>query len=388
MKRKNLIRELKGFFSSPFGQARGEHQPDYIFLGALFLICFLGLLLLSSASSVQSFQQYDDSYHFVKRQFFRGLLPGLFLFFVFSRLNLNFLKKYSLWFLIGSLILLVAVFIPKLGVSSGQTRSWLEIGSLRFQPSEILKLTFIIYLAAWLENKSHSLEMKNLKYTLLPFLFFLTIVTILILAQPDLGTFLIIMAIAGVVYFAAGAPWSHLAGMVAGFLLIVFLTIQVAPYRLDRIASFFNPEIDPQGSSYQIQQAKLAIGSGGLLGLGIGKSRQKFNYLPEVKGDSIFAIIAEEMGFIFSLLFLGLFLTIMLRGLKIARASPDNFTSLLAIGITGWFSFQAFINIGAMVGVLPLTGIPLPFVSYGGTALTISLVAGGILTKISKQTTD
>ena len=386
MKRRHLINQFKDFFHSPFGQGRGEHQPDFIFLGALFLICFLGLLMLSSASSVQSFQQHGSSYYFVKRQFFRGLLPGLLLFFIFSRLNLNFLKKYSFWFLIGSLVLLVAVFIPGLGVASGQTKSWLKFGALSFQPSEILKLSFIIYLAAWLENKSHSLEMKNLRYTLLPFLFLLGVITLLIMAQPDLGTFLIIMAIAGIVYFAANAPWRHLVGILGAFLIIVFLAVQIAPYRLSRITTFLNPAIDPQGTGYQIQQAKLAIGSGGLFGLGIGKSRQKFNYLPEVKGDSIFAVIAEEMGFIFSLLLLLLFLTIMLRGFKIARASPDNFSSLLAIGIIGWFSFQAFINIGAMVGALPLTGIPLPFISYGGTALTISLVAGGILTKISKQT--
>ena len=153
-----------------------------------------------------------------------------------------------------------------------------------------------------------------------------------------------------------------------------------------RLTSFFNSDVDTQGISYHITQAKIAVGSGGFLGLGIGKSRQKFNYLPEVYGDSIFAIIAEEMGFLFSVIILILFLTLIIRGLKIARAAPDNFGKLLAVGITIWFAFQAFINIATMVGLFPLTGIPLPFISYGGTALAISMFAVGILVNISKQT--
>jgi len=189
-----------------------------------------------------------------------------------------------------------------------------------------------------------------------------------------------------ITYFVAGAPWKHIIGLIFGALLVLFIVVQIAPYRLARLTSFLNPTLDPQGTSYQINQAKLAIGTGGLFGLGMGKSRQKFNYLPEVSGDSIFAVIAEEMGFIFSLLILSLFLIIMVRGFKIARASPDNFGKVLAVGITSWFSFQAFVNIAAMVGLLPLTGIPLPFISYGGTALTVSLVASGILVNISKQT--
>ena len=188
------------------------------------------------------------------------------------------------------------------------------------------------------------------------------------------------------VYFAAGAPWKHILALVGGGVIILFIAIQIAPYRLDRITAFFNPGIDPQGSSYHITQAKLAIGSGGMFGMGMGKSRQKFNYLPEVSGDSIFAVIAEEMGFFFAVAILLSFLTIMIRGFKIARGSPDNFGKLLAIGITSWISFQAFVNIAAMVGLLPLTGIPLPFISYGGTALTILLLASGILVNISKQT--
>ena len=197
---------------------------------------------------------------------------------------------------------------------------------------------------------------------------------------------MIVIAISLIIYFMAGAPGKYILWIFIGGLVIAFIAIQVAPYRLDRFTAFFNQEADPQGIGYHISQAKLAIGSGGFLGLGIGKSRQKFNYLPEVYGDSIFAVIAEEMGFLFSIILIGLFLTLTIRGLKIGRASPDNLGRLLAVGIISWFTLQTFINIGAMAGLLPLTGIPLPFISYGGTALTVSLFAAGILVNISKQT--
>ena len=385
MKRHSLTNKLKELLNYPFTHSIHEHKPDFLLIITLGIICFFGLLMLSSASSVQAFQNYNDSYYFLKHQLVRGLIPGLIAFFIFSRINFRQWKKYAFWMLIGSILLLILVFIPGIGESFGKAHRWIKIGSLVFQPTEIVKLTFLIYLATWLAKKTER-EIGDFEYSLMPFLFLLGVVVFLILAQPDLGTLLVIIAISFMVYFAAGAPWKHILGLVVGGLIILFIAVQIAPYRLDRLTSFFNPGIDPQGTSYHINQAKLAIGSGGILGLGMGKSRQKFNYLPEVSGDSIFAVIAEEMGFIFSIIILGLFLLLMVRGFKIARASPDNFGRLLAIGITGWFSFQAFINIAAMVGLVPLTGIPLPFISYGGTALTISLLACGILVNISKQT--
>jgi cell division protein FtsW len=259
------------------------------------------------------------------------------------------------------------------------------LGPIVFQPAEIVKFTFLVYLASWLEKKGQ-LALRDVQYGFLPFLFSLGIITTLILLQPDLGSLLIIFILSIVVYFVAGASLKHLGIIIGICLLIIFACVQLAPYRLDRITAFFNPDIDPQGTSYQVSQARLAIGSGGILGLGIGKSRQKFNYLPEVYGDSIFAIMAEEMGLIFSLRLLLLFTNFVSRALKIARGAPDQFGRLLTIGITSWIAFQALINIGARVGLVPLTGLPWPFISYGGSSMVITMFACGVIVNISKQT--
>ena len=385
MRKSNIKGKIKELLLYPFAHNTHEHKPDFLLISAIGIICFLGLLMLSSASSVHAFQKWGDSYYFLKHQLVRGFIPGLFLFFIFSRFDYKKWKKYAFWMLIGSVVLLVLVFIPGIGVSYDKAHSWIILGSLSFQPTEIVKLSFLIYLSTWLAKKSEH-EIGDFEYSFLPFIFLIGVIVLLVLAQPDLGTLLVILAISFIVYFTAKAPWSHIFGLILGGLLLLFIAIQVAPYRLDRLTSFFNPAIDPQGTSYHIAQAKIAIGSGGLLGLGMGKSRQKFNYLPEVSGDSIFAVIAEEMGFIFCVLLLFLFLIILTQGFKVAKNAPDNFGRLLAVGIISWFSFQAFINIAAMVNIVPLTGIPLPFISYGGTALTVSLLATGILVNISKQT--
>lgn len=385
MRKKNYLNKLKELLAKPFAYRHYNHPPDYVFIITLGLLIFFGLIMLSSASSVQGFQKFGDSYWFFKHQLFKGLLPGIIAFYIASQIDYRVWKKYAFTMLLASVGLLILVFIPGLGISYGKAQSWLQIGPLGFQPTEIVKLTFLIYLATWLERRGER-GLKDPQYGLLPFLFALGVVSFLILAQPDMGSLMIVIAISLVVYFAAGAPSKHLLGIVIGGLIILFIAVQLAPYRMNRITAFLNPETDPQGIGYHISQAKLAVGSGGLLGLGIGKSRQKFNYLPEVYGDSIFAVIAEEMGFFFSIILLLFYLTLAIRGLKIARGSPDMFGELVAIGITAWFAFQAFINIAAMVGLLPLTGIPLPFISYGGTALTISLFAVGILINISKQT--
>ena len=383
--RKTLGQKIKELIASPLSFKYYNHAPDYVLIGTLALIILFGLMMLSSDSSVQAFQKFGDSYYFFKNQLLRGLIPGLIAFYFASRIDYRTWKKYAFGLLIASVVMLILVFIPGLGVSYGKAQSWLKIGPLGFQPTEIVKLTFLIYLATWLEKRGER-GLKDPQYGLLPFLFAIGLISFLILAQPDLGTLMIVIAISLIIYFMAGAPGKYILWIFIGGLVIAFIAIQVAPYRLDRFTAFFNQEADPQGIGYHISQAKLAIGSGGFLGLGIGKSRQKFNYLPEVYGDSIFAVIAEEMGFLFSIILIGLFLTLTIRGLKIGRASPDNFGRLLAVGIISWFTLQTFINIGAMAGLLPLTGIPLPFISYGGTALTVSLFAAGILVNISKQT--
>ena len=371
---------------SPFAfNKTGYHAPDYIFAGSLGLIVVVGLLMLSSASSVQSFKDFGDVYYLFKHQFISGIIPGVIAFYIASRIDYQVWKKYALWMLLATVVLLVAVFIPGIGANYDKSQSWINLGFFGFQPTEIVKLTFLIYLATWLEKRGKQ-GLRDSQTSFLPFMSLLGVLAFLILAQPDTGTLAVIITISLVVYFIAEAPLKHLTIIVGLFAFMVFIAIQIAPYRLARITAFLHPDIDPQGIGYQVNQAKLAVGSGGFFGLGIGKSRQKFSYLPEVSGDSIFAVIAEEMGFFFSILLIGLFITLGIRGLKIARASPDVFGKLLATGITTWLIFQALINIGAIIGIMPLTGIPLPFVSYGGTATVVGLFACGILLNISKQT--
>lgn len=381
----NFSSKIMAFLKSPFAYTLNQHAPDFIFIGALGMMLAFGLMLLSSASSVQSYQQFGDSYYLFKHQLIKGFLPGLMGFYIFSRIDYRVWKKWAFWMLFGTIMLLVAVFLPNIGESYDKTRSWVNLGLFSFQPTELVKLTFLIYLATWIEKKGlHGL--KDPQYGLLPFAFVLCIISFLVLAQPDTGTLVIIIMLALAVYFIGNGPFKYFSMMLGGFIIMVLIAIQVAPYRLQRITAFLNPDMEPQGMGYQINQAKIAVGSGGIFGLGIGKSRQKFSYLPQVYGDSIFAVVAEEMGFIFSSLMIGLFLLIFWRGFAIARASPDQFSKLLSAGITCWIVFQAFINIGGIIGILPLTGVPLPFVSYGGTAEVVSLLACGILVNISKQT--
>jgi len=278
------------------------------------------------------------------------------------------------------------VLVPSLGYELGGARRWINFGGFVFQPSELAKLTFILYLATWLSKKGK--EINNLTYGFASFLVLLGLITVLIMLQPDLGTMTVIAFVAVIVYFVAGGSIKHLIVIMLIGAAIFGLLVQIAPYRAARFTVFLNPEMDPQGIGYHVNQALLAIGSGGIFGLGLGHSRQKYNYLPEVTGDSIFAVIAEELGLIISIGLILLYLVLMLRGFRISRAAPDQFGKLVAVGITCWFTFQALVNIGSMVSILPLTGIPLPFISYGSSAIVISLLAIGILINISKQTKE
>jgi len=363
-------------------------KPDYVFLGLIVAVVIFGLVMLSSASSAVAYEKFGDNYWYLKHQIIFGLLPGLAAFFLAARVDYRKWKKYALPFLIASVVLLLLVFIPGLGAGYGRAKSWINILGMSFQPAELVKLTFLIYLAAWLSTKRGEREMRDTSSSFIPFVAAFGIVAILMAIQPDIGTLSVIAVISLVVYFAAGAPLLHLGWITGAGAVLFFLLIKIAPYRAARLMTFLHPELDPQGVGYHINQALLAIGSGGFFGLGLGLSRQKFQYLPEVAGDSIFAVIAEELGFVFAALFIIAFIFLVIRGLKIAKGAPDSFGRLLATGITCWFAFQAFINVGAMVGILPMTGIPLPFVSYGGTAMTVSLAAVGVMANISKYSRD
>lgn len=360
------------------------YKPDYVFIGLIGVIIIFGLIMLSSASGAVAYEKFGDNYWFLKHQIFFGLLPGLAAFFIMAKIDYRKWRNYALPFLVVSIILLLLVFIPGLGASYGRARNWINIFGMSLQPAEIVKLTFLIYLSAWLSRMRGEKEMRDASTSFIPFVTVLGLIILIMAIQPDIGTLSIIAVVSLIVYFVAGAPFLHLAWISGAGALLFFFLIKIAPYRAARLMTFLHPELDPQGVGYHINQALLAIGSGGFFGLGLGLSRQKFQYLPEVAGDSIFAIIAEELGFVFTLGLIVLFVFLALRGLKIAKRAPDGFGRLLAIGITSWFVFQAFINIGAMLGLLPLTGIPLPFISYGGTAMTVGLAAAGIMANISK----
>ncbi len=366
----------------PIGGSIAKNRADYVFIALTGLLVVLGLIFLSSASSALGFNKFHDSYYYLKHQVLYGLLPGLVAFFILARVDYQKLRVLALPALVGSLILLVAVFIPGIGLELGGARRWINLG-MSIQPSELVKLGFLIYLAAWLESKGE--DIRDFKKCLLPFVGTLGAVLGLILLQPDIGTMSVVAVSAFFVYLAAGAPVIHLTSLVGAGLGALWLAIKLAPYRAARFTVFLNPELDPQGIGYHINQALLAVGSGGWFGLGLGYSRQKYQYLPEVTGDSIFAVMAEELGFVIILLFLFLVATWLWRGLRLAAQAPDAFGRYLGVGIMVWLGWQTCVNIASMLNILPLTGVPLPLVSYGGTALITTLAALGIMVSISKQ---
>lgn len=366
---------------------RKQHQGDYVLLILVGIVVVFGLMMLISVGSVIGYEKFSDGYHFFKRQFLFGLLPGLLGFFLFSRTNYWELRKTSFALMIASIVLLLLVFIPGLRSEFGNARSWISFGEFSIQPSEIVKLTFLVYLAGWLD-KTGEKDLSDVSQGLMPFLVVLGVIMILIGLQPDFGTMSIIIGMSMVVYFVGGGKISHLLGLSGLGAVLGFIAVKMAPYRLARFTSFLNPELDPQGIGYHIKQALLAVGSGGWFGLGLGHSHQKFSYLPEVVSDSIFAVIAEELGFVFSGLLIILFIFLMWRALNIAKNAPDTFGRLLAVGIIAWIFLQTIVNIGAMLALLPITGVPLPFISHGGTALMVSLTSMGILYNISKFTKE
>ena len=360
-------------------------KPDYIFLTTLALFVVFGLIMLTSASGPLAYQKFSDSYWYIKHQLLFGLVPGGILFFLFAKIDYRHWRRVAPFLLPLSVLLLVSVFVPGVRASWGSSRSWVKLGPFSLQPIECVKLFLLIYFAYWFERRTAK-DLQSIERGLLPFLVVFGVCAALIMAQPDLGGLVILTVIAFSMYFMAGAPLKYFGGLALLGMAGAGWLIKSAPYRLARLSTFMHPELDPKGVGYQINQAFLAIGSGGFFGLGLGRSRQKFLYLPEVAGDSIFAIMAEELGFFVMIGFLALLVFFIYRLTIIAKNAPDAFGRYITIGIAAWIFFQALCNIGSMVGVLPLTGLPLPFVSYGGTSLTVLLAAMGIVTNISRQT--
>ena len=356
--------------------------PLLLITGALIVF---GLVMLASASAPGGYDKFGDSYYYVKHQVVFGLIPGLFGMFIMSRIPHAFWKRHAMGLLLASVVLLVLVFIPGFSAGIGTAHSWVSVGGwFSFQPSEIVKLTFLFYLCAWLAARGEE-GMKDLSSGFVTFALALGGVMALLIAEPDIGTMSILAGMAVAVYFAAGAPILYVGGLIGGGIAALAALIGLAPYRAARFMTFLNPELDPQGIGYQMRQALIAIGSGGIWGRGLALSRQKFNYLPEPMGDSIFAIIAEEFGFIGSVSLLIMLLLFYLRGIIIIRDVHDLFGKLLGFGALLLIIVQAIVNIAAISGVMPLTGIPLSFISYGGSSLAITLLEIGVILNISKM---
>lgn len=359
------------------------NSPDHIFIISFALLIIIGLIVLTSASSFTACKKLNDCYFYLKHQVLYGLIPGLLFFIFFYFFKYQHLKKIALPFMVLTIFLLLFVFIPGVGFGAGETKRWISLAGFTFQPAEIAKLSFLIYIAAWLSKNKE--QVASFKRVFVPFVVLLGIVSFLIILQPDIGTAVVLIASAIVVYFVAGAKWRHIGALGAGLLAALAFLIKIAPYRLNRIVAFLNPEIDPLGIGYHVNQALLAITSGGIFGRGLGRSHQKIQYLPEVISDSIFAVMAEELGFILMVLVVGLYFYLAFSIFRLSYRTDDLFGKLLATGIGFWFIFQTIINMGAMLRILPLTGIPLPFIGYGASNLVIFLAAFGIIVNIFRQ---
>lgn len=356
---------------------------DRMLFGVVAILTLFGVLMIASAGVVYADVRFDEPYFFFKRQMI-GVALGFAAMIVLSRVDYHLYRKWALLIFSGAIFLLLLVLIPGVGAEAYGASRWISIGPISFQPSEAMKLALILYVSAWCAGKGTKI-ITDINDGLLSFLSILVVACILVLLQPDVGTTGMIVIIALAIFYLAGAKLSHIATICGlGFVALIGL-IAAAPYRMARFTSFLNPDADPQGSGYQIQQALIAIGSGGFFGLGLGHSKQKGLYLPEPVGDSIYAIIAEEIGFIGAVAVLVLFFIFAWRGMKIAASAPDIFGRLIAGGITVWIVGQAILNIAAITALMPLTGIPLPFISYGGTSIVFTLASVGILLNISKQ---
>ena len=340
-----------------------------------------GILIISSVSTALSLKRFGNTYSFLVHQLVFGIFPGIISAFLFFKIPLSFLKKWALLFLLINLVLLVMVFMPKIGTSIGGAARWISLGKITFQPSEFLKLTFILYLAAWLASRAE----KEKRTNLVAFLMVIILVSLLLYYQPDISTLGIIIITAALMYFLAKTPLWHSVFIVLAGTGGLLALIKLASYRFNRFLVLLKPETDPLGIGYQIKQALIAVGSGGIFGLGLGMSRQKFGFLPQTMSDSIFAIFSEEMGFVGSFVLIFLFLLFLWRGFEISRKAKDKFSQLLSLGITFWITIQAFIHIGSMIGIFPLTGSPLSFISYGGSHLIAEMAGIGILLNVSKN---
>ncbi|HEX8932242.1 MAG TPA: putative lipid II flippase FtsW [Patescibacteria group bacterium] len=349
---------------------------DIPLLVVVTILTLFGLLMIYDASSVIAFNLFGDKYHFIKEQLVWVTL-GFLTLLVFYRIDYHRFFNIALPALIIALILLVLVFIPGIGAGAKGANRWIDIGLFNLQPAEFVKLALALYLAAWFSNKE--------KGRFFAFLILIGAVLLLVMLEPDMGTASIILSEAVIVYFLSGGNVLYFLFGAPVVAILGFILIKLEPYRASRLTSFLSVDKSLDNVSYHVKQVLIALGSGGMFGLGLGNSLQKFAYLPENVTDSIFPIIAEEFGFFGSSLLIILFVILIWRGFIIASRARDTFGKLFAVGIVSFIGIQTIINLGSMTALLPLTGVPLPFISYGGSALIIDMASVGILLNISKQ---
>lgn len=357
-------------------------KVDRFFLIVVFILLALGVAMFISASLGVLDRNQDTFYGVLFSQLVLGLGLGLIGMFISSKIDYKLWRKYSFILFIGSILLTAAVFIPSLGWSHGGAERWLQIGSFTFQPVEFLKFGFVIYFAAWLSWVKQ--RVQDFKFGILPFAIMLAVIALILLKQPDTKSFILITATGISMLFISGAPFKYIFWTGLGMVIFFGVLLYFKPYLQERVKTFINPAQDSQGSSYQIQQSFIALGSGGVFGRGFGQSVQKFSYLPEPQGDSIFAVLGEEIGFVGAFATIFLYLLFILRGFFIANRSPDYFSRLLVYGIVILITVQSFMHIASVTGVFPLTGVPLVFMSQGGTSLMVYLIAVGIVLNISR----
>jgi len=353
-------------------------KPNLILVVTSSLLVIMGFIIVTGVSMTFSHKIFGNSFHYLGHQLLYGFIPGLILGGIAYFLDLKIVKKISLFIIIGIVILMALIFIPTLGTKLGGARRWISLGPITLQPSEFLKLGFIIYFAAWLSSKKS-------KKLFIPMIIIVSIIALLLLCQPDMSTLVVIATIALIMYFCTDTPLWQTGTMILGGIVGLVILIKMAPYRLNRLLVFLRPDSQPLGIGYQLKQALIAVGSVGIIGRGLGLSIQKYGFLPEPMTDSIFAVYAEETGFIGCVILLILYLIFTWQAMRMAMSIKDTFLKLLSIGIASWFIIQTFINIGAIIGILPLTGIPLPLISYGSSHLVIELIALGLLLNISKK---
>jgi cell division protein FtsW len=351
-----------------------------LFTITVILIC-IGIVMIYSASSIYAWEKYQDSFFFLKRHI-SFIALGILLTFLVMSVDYRKFRRFAKPVLILSLLLLVLVLIPGIGREISGARRWFRFKLISFQPSELAILAIIIYLADFIHRKGDMV--RTLWKGFVPQMLVLGLMVLLILMQPDLGTALAIGIVVFIMLFIAGVRLTYLLSLILASLPLLYILIFSVPYRRMRIITFLNPWLDPKGSGFQIIQSQISLGSGGILGVGLGHSKQKLFYLPAAHTDFIFSIIGEELGLLGTIAVIILFIIFIQQGLKIVKNAPDKFGYFLSLGLVLMVSLKAIINIGVSCGIFPTKGLPLPFISYGGSSFIFDMVSVGILMNIAR----